>query len=409
MRTFALALLSVALSSPSVLAGVITVDDSGGADFTDLPAAVAAAASGDTLLVQPGTYSSFTLEGKPLTVLGLVSGQVQVLGSTRVRDLAAGSLAVLCQLDCERLALSDNAGAIVLDGVRVFGEGSSILRVAACDDVRAIAAHVESVHPAKWHVGSTASATQLEGGSRFEATETLVAGNTTAVNFEDGWDALRVRGGSRAYLAASSAHGGQGGNERGCLFVCCPGYDGGYGIRVEEAGRLDARGQAADLIRGGFQGSPWCNSGSHQSCAVRVTGAGASAVLSGVTLQPGGFCADSGGTGSLVIPPVPWLERGLTPQAGGTVEFHVRGEPGDVVTLFLGRSAVVVPLPGVEIEQLTSQERSFDLGAIGATGVVTFSMPTPPLLSQGFAFFGQARILRNGLELRTNSAPIVLR
>jgi hypothetical protein len=399
----------LALSSAPALAGVITVDDSGGADFTDLPAAVAAAESGDTLLVQPGTYSSFILEGKPLTVLGLASGQVQVLGSTRVRDLSAGTLAVLCQLDLERLSLSDNAGAVVLDGVRVFGEGAAILRLSGSDDVRAIAAHVETVHPAHWLVGSSNSGTLVEGGTRFEASESLIAGNTLANQFQFGWHALRVRGEGRAYLAASSVKGGQGGNERGCLFVCCPGYEGGYGVLIEEAGSLHAMGQATDLIKGGFRGYPWCGGGSHQSCAVYVDGTGAGAVVSGVTMEPSGFCTSAGGTGSLVLPPLPWLERGSTPQVGGTLLLQVRGEPGDVVTLFLGRSAVVAALPGVEIEQLTSEERSFDLGAIDASGLVGFSMPLPPLWSQGFTFFGQARILRGGAELRTNSTPIVLR
>lgn len=405
-RSF-LRLSVLALSSATALAGVITVDDSGGADFTDLPAAVAAAA--DTLLVHPGTYMSFTLDGKPLTMLGLASGQVVVLGSTRVRDLAAGSPAVLCQLDCERLALSNNTAAVVLDDVRVFGEGSAILRVAACADVRAMASQVHCAHMAQGHMNSTHCAALVESGSRFEATESFFVGNTTAAQQEYGWDGLRVRGASRAWLAASSASGGKGGNERGCLFVCCPSYEGGYGVRVEESSSLHAAGTPLDFIEGGFQGYPLCNGGNPQSCPISVVGASASAVVSGVTLEPPWFCSSSGGTGSTVLPPVPWLERGPSPQAGGSVEFFMHGEPGDVVTLFLGRSAVVVPLPGVEVEKLTSEERSFDLGAIGAAGFVTFAMPTPLSMSQCFTFFGQARILRQGTELRTNSAPIALR
>ncbi|MCI0586734.1 MAG: hypothetical protein L0323_07840 [Planctomycetes bacterium] len=48
------------------------VDDDGGpgVNFTDLPPAIAAAADGDVLLVQPGTYSHFTLSGKGLRILG---------------------------------------------------------------------------------------------------------------------------------------------------------------------------------------------------------------------------------------------------------------------------------------------------------------------------------------------------
>src|SRR5262245_32837751 len=87
-------------------AGVITVDDSGGADYTSLPEAVAAAAPGDTLLVAAGTYSAFLIAGKPLTVMGLEPGQVIVQGTSRVTGVSAPARVVLCQLDVERLALS---------------------------------------------------------------------------------------------------------------------------------------------------------------------------------------------------------------------------------------------------------------------------------------------------------------
>jgi hypothetical protein len=48
------------------------VDDTPGPGvaFTSLPAAVAAAASGDTLLVAPGHYAPFHVSGKALTILG---------------------------------------------------------------------------------------------------------------------------------------------------------------------------------------------------------------------------------------------------------------------------------------------------------------------------------------------------
>jgi hypothetical protein len=48
------------------------VDDDGGAGvhFTSLPAAVGAAANGDTLLVAPGHYEPFHVTGKALTIRG---------------------------------------------------------------------------------------------------------------------------------------------------------------------------------------------------------------------------------------------------------------------------------------------------------------------------------------------------
>ncbi len=41
-----------------------------GTNFTDLPAAVAAAAHGDTILVRAGAYSAFQVSGKALAIRG---------------------------------------------------------------------------------------------------------------------------------------------------------------------------------------------------------------------------------------------------------------------------------------------------------------------------------------------------
>ena len=64
--------------------GTLVVDDDGGpgVDFTDLPAAVAAAIDGDTVVVREGTYDSFIVSGKALLILGDGSGTTFVSGGT---------------------------------------------------------------------------------------------------------------------------------------------------------------------------------------------------------------------------------------------------------------------------------------------------------------------------------------
>jgi hypothetical protein len=391
-------------------AGVITVDDSGGADFTSLPEAVAAAAPGDTLLVHAGNYAAFTIDGKPLTILGLVPGQVLVGSESSVRNVAAPSMVVLCQLDFWRLSLWDSTGPIVLDGLRVYGTSSSILRVQTCADVRAIASHVESNFMNSGGYSTERCAAMISQGSRFEAAESLLVGHQLTVDLMEGWEAVRVRGGSRVFAAATSVTGGLGGDDF-CFSVCCKGYFGGAAFMVEEVSSLRISGLATDVIKSGKTGQMWCGGVPTQWCPIKVFGVGSVATRSGVTVIGAGSstCIQNGGVSSLAPSPDPLLERVLVPQAGGTLQFHVRGEPDDVVTLFLGRSAVVVPLPGVAVEQLTSEERNFELGLLTPTGVVTFSMPTPPSLPKGFTFFAQARIDRLGSEFRTNSVPIVLR
>ena len=64
---------SLLLALPVLLGTTYTVDDDAPADFADLPAAIAFATGGDTLLVQPGTYSAFQLT-EDLTILGPAAG-----------------------------------------------------------------------------------------------------------------------------------------------------------------------------------------------------------------------------------------------------------------------------------------------------------------------------------------------
>ncbi|HEX6811138.1 MAG TPA: hypothetical protein VF384_05920 [Planctomycetota bacterium] len=62
---------------------IVDANSGPGTHFTDLPAAVAAAQSGDTILVRPGIYTAFSVSGKALTIRG--AGQ-----NTTVIDLPTG-------------------------------------------------------------------------------------------------------------------------------------------------------------------------------------------------------------------------------------------------------------------------------------------------------------------------------
>ena len=68
-----------------------------GADFTNLQAAVNAAANGDTLLVRPGNYGTTTVSAKSLTIVGHVAGTVRAT-PLRVEGLAASQTVALKQL-----------------------------------------------------------------------------------------------------------------------------------------------------------------------------------------------------------------------------------------------------------------------------------------------------------------------
>jgi hypothetical protein len=114
---------------------VWTVDSSGGADFTDLPPAVQIAGSGDVLLVAPGDYTAFVLDGKGLTILG-DGGVPQVVGVTIVEDLPADEVVVLRSLALRHFS---NPGQAVLSVRR--NEGPVWIEDCALDNVTPVIPH----------------------------------------------------------------------------------------------------------------------------------------------------------------------------------------------------------------------------------------------------------------------------
>ena len=106
---------------PTAAQGTVwTVDDDGGADFLDLPAAISAAGEGDTLLVSAGSYSAFDIDGKSLTLLGDDGPAPTVDGTFSVRNLASDQRVVVRHLDtgtplAEGAVLLDNAGSVWIE------------------------------------------------------------------------------------------------------------------------------------------------------------------------------------------------------------------------------------------------------------------------------------------------------
>jgi hypothetical protein len=179
--------------------------------------------------------------------------------------------------------------------------------------------------------------------------------------------------------------------------------DGGDGL-VQDIDYVQASGVLPTTkIFGGSPGSSPCGGGASIGWAVLANGLFRH---SGVA-----FNTPINGAAQQAVPPDPFLAdlSGQLPSPGATIVFTVYGALGDQVTLYLGRSPVVEPIPGVLIEKLTTEERALDLGSIGASGYVGKPLTLPATLPKGYCFFSQARILRAGSELRTNSIPIVIR
>src|SRR5262249_40423605 len=94
------AILASTFLATSALANVIVVNAAGGGNFMDIQSGVSSAFDGDTILVKPGTYAGFTINGKSVTVVADSGPAVNVQGAVFVSNLSASQVVVLSGLTC---------------------------------------------------------------------------------------------------------------------------------------------------------------------------------------------------------------------------------------------------------------------------------------------------------------------
>jgi hypothetical protein len=400
-------------------ADVFVVDDSGGpgVDFTDIPPAVVVAVPGDIILVQPGSYSAFTLyEG--LTIVGQGPG-VRVAGQIKVLTVDTGQVAVLASMKLQQnhlaLSIEHVHGTLVLDELEIDTVSTyslhGILLGIAAKDVRARKLDISySTESTSWGNNAGAAITLNDFSYRLELVQSSLQGRIgadTSSGEPAGWGGrgLVVAGTSFAHVVSCEIAGGHGGASTAPCASAGPAGDGGDAVAVFGNARVVAAGDGVTAFwRGGRGGESNCLPG--LAGPALFVGPTAFARYSGTLLQ-----GALEGSGTIEVPdqPDPYLELADIPQPGGSIRFDVHSEPGDLVTLFLGRKPLLEAIPGVPIERLTNEERQIDLAAIPPGGVASLVVPLPLSLGPGFTFFAQARILRGGQELRTNSVPVVVR
>lgn len=202
IRHAALALVLLALSGPTALAGgVRIVDPSGARDFPNIQSAIDAAIDGDVLLVAAGSYPGFTLDAKSLSILGVPAGaQVVTTGGVTVQNLV-GKRAVLCGLSAGQLSVSNCTGDLAFQGCTFVGppvstgapatthrvEGSHGVVFAGCTLVGG---------PAAACVGCPVGFT---GGAGLRLSNSTIAA-----------DGCTIQGGKGGYTAHDTGRGGNG-------------------------------------------------------------------------------------------------------------------------------------------------------------------------------------------------------
>ena len=191
---------SMLLAAPAT-AGVITVSQAGGADFTQISAAVAAAQEADVILVEPPAayaYDAFTVDGRSLTISVAHDGDLVRTRHITIQNLAAGQTCVLRGFVVVPVNLNyglfveDCEGAVRVERCRLVGTSAEHLFILGADGIRALSAA---------DLGITAC--ELVGGAGWTSTSS-------------DWDAtmggygLRLMGG-RAWVHDSVLTGGNGG------------------------------------------------------------------------------------------------------------------------------------------------------------------------------------------------------
>ncbi|MEM7201191.1 MAG: hypothetical protein AAF628_13035 [Planctomycetota bacterium] len=398
LATPAWAVLALIGLTPVLDAQVLVVDAAGGpgAQFTDLPAAVAAAPAGATLVVRPGLYSQFVLAGKGLTILGDAGGPVRVARfgfASEVRDVPAGATVILQNLTFQgfslsasglSLAITDTRGSVVLDDVQ--NEPGTVapfrLGIANAADVQL---HRCRFTGAREHLGIGARIDAFDSSVLLsDSTITGIRAAQSLASGVDGGTGLRATR-SRVVLWRSTIRGGDGGPccfRSGALASTTQGR-GGIGAEVRDGAELavlrstvrggDGR-DAFDSIFGGptvaaSAGGVGLQVGAGSTARVEGLpplggngGAGAPAGQGLVTMAGGAATVDSDS-----FPPAAELIG--TPAAGRTVTFDLEARPGSLGALLLSAQTSVAPFEPRALGSILS----------GIAAVV----PTPPVPATG--------------------------
>ena len=419
------------MTLPAMLACLLlqntwVVDDNGGpgVNFTDIPPAIAAAADGDILLVQPGLYSHFTLSGKGLRILGTSTGNTVVIltstsPTTVVSGIPASSLVYIDRLrfvaatpspvapSPPRLEVLGPATRVVLADVVVLGApGETALRVDGAE-----------FWAFRCFMWGGASAAALPGGHGFHARNGSVAHLS----------ACDIRGGSGApfcFLGPLASDAGQGtfaesasavwiagstvvgGNQACCAFFSVETCGiAGAGIYANSS-VVRVSGDSSSIVRGGDAG---CVFG-----LVSFSGAGIASAGGTVTHHGGSVFGGQCPSGCVCLPGPPFFGPGITPNAaplpglegagdltlaGGSATLTLaNGPPGAL--FFVGVTGIPAhddPGPGFLGEFLVDPSAVFPFfaGTLSPTGDASRTVPVSGLPANfaNFPFYFQAIVL----------------
>lgn len=367
---------------------ILTVDDSGGAQYTAIQPAIDAATAGDVVLVRAGDYAEFEIVGKGVDVLADEGASVRVvctLGSmrTRISAVPAGQRATIRGMefapplttDDQVLLIDNSPGIVVIEDFSIdwppplpFTFWSLLsnepVEVVNCDQVVFVNADVQGATGSQQGVGLEAGQIGLNAvnssifahGSRFAAGGTQVGSGTgrTGALVTGGQLVLR----DCSVEAAGGGFGGPFGN----------GGNGGPGLTISGA-TVQSFGS---LLVGGIGGT----------------------AAFGSPGNPGPSFLNSGGTLNEVAADATQLRVTRVVRDDASATFDFQTEPASAVWLLLDLNNEVLAVPpllgflGVSTEPFVAFA-----GVTDATGALQIQAPTLEL-SIGFPVL---RVISQGL------------
>lgn len=387
-----------------------TVAMNGAAQFTEIGPAVAAAADGDVILVEPGNYAPFAVRGKGVTIVGRSAGVFQsgfgpgpAVPPITIENLAPHqrvtvlALHVFNSLTPEATVVVRNcAGPVWVESMFADSYGATTLLVEDSDDVVLVdffgqtnAGFTLPDGTPLRRPGARFVASSVSGyGCTFTGSHGVLQGNLfpSANAPARGGDGIEVVG-SRVRLSGGRIGGGSGnGWFNG---TCLVGAGGGDGAVLASQGGAPPELALRDVAVSG--GSP-----AFQTCGPPTFPGQPWRLLAGqLVLQSGGARLLTGDPGVF---------------APGTLDLELEGEPNDAAFVFAGFPAATTQVLGLPLH-LASPAIALGLATLGPNGQATLPVAVPPLGAGAppVRLVFQSLVIGAGAVFATNPTALLVR
>jgi hypothetical protein len=411
VRPAALAAVLVGLFATTSFADVLVVDASGGGNYTQIQAAVDAAVDGDTILVKSGSYVSFVVDDKALTIVGDTGASVQVAGAARVRDLSASKTFVLQRVTATGtgsgdtlygLYLSNDSGHVRIESCTFtgaafgVGNGYDAIRVDSCLDF----ALTRTIATGGGSPTYPSSCCNYVGGAGLHATSSTLTIYLSTLHGGNGAGNSNVNGGSGGvgcsasttslFASGSSFIGGDGGEAGAPSLGESDGGNGGDGMQLSSASTAYL---LQDIEQGGAAGP------ANPLYPTSLSGSPGHA-------RTGGAFTDLPGTSRRMHSETPVREN-------TSIQLTFTGTPGEQVALVVANSAnhtLELAWNGVLLVTVGQLLLSMPVGTIPQGGTLTVPWDVPDLGGLSSRVFHLQPVFRDAQGNRTlgNASSMVI-